>query len=173
VRCGNVWERTLRVGTAGNAAAAAANDALESGIVFPQLLLKDMIKIFHPELLPDYRFEYYKNVMPIHPGSTVALEPCPISDASVVPVQISTLEAQRAAGSPNDKDGSENGLGGGEVVLVVCACVLATVVGGTVWSRTIGEKRLKQRLGKMDNNQLQQWLSASTDSSSGGGGASV
>ena len=175
VRCGNVWERTLRVGTAGNAAAAAANDALESGIVFPQLLLKDMIKIFHPELLPDYRFEYYKNVMPIPPGSTVALEPCPISDASVVPVQISTLEAQRAAalaaGSPNDKDGSENGLGGGEVVLVVCACVLATVVGGTVWSRTIGEKRLKQRLGKMDNNQLQQWLSASTDSSSGGGGA--
>jgi len=36
------------------------SDFWESGVVRPDLALKDLIKIFHPELLPDYELHYYK-----------------------------------------------------------------------------------------------------------------
>lgn len=36
------------------------NDYWERGLVEPQVLLKDMIKIIHPEILPDYQLVYYK-----------------------------------------------------------------------------------------------------------------
>jgi iron complex transport system substrate-binding protein len=39
-----------------------ANDFFESGNVRPQVILADMIKIFHPELLPDHRLVYYKQL---------------------------------------------------------------------------------------------------------------
>ena len=35
------------------------NDFFESGVVNPHIILKDMIKIFHPDLLPDYKLYYY------------------------------------------------------------------------------------------------------------------
>jgi iron complex transport system substrate-binding protein len=37
-------------------------DYWESGIVNPHIILKDMICIFHPELLPDYQLVYYKEI---------------------------------------------------------------------------------------------------------------
>ena len=44
----------------------SANDALESGIVLPDLMLRDLIKIFHPELQTsrEHAFEYYRTVSP-------------------------------------------------------------------------------------------------------------
>ena len=38
----------------------SANDFFESGVVRSDLILKDYIKIFHPELLPDYNLTYLK-----------------------------------------------------------------------------------------------------------------
>jgi iron complex transport system substrate-binding protein len=38
------------------------NDFWESGIVRPQVILKDLIKIFHPELLPHYSLVYYQKL---------------------------------------------------------------------------------------------------------------
>lgn len=38
------------------------NDFWESGIVSPQVVLKDLIKIFHPEILPTYHLKYYKKL---------------------------------------------------------------------------------------------------------------
>ncbi|KQT23701.1 ABC transporter substrate-binding protein [Chryseobacterium sp. Leaf405] len=40
----------------------SANDFFESGIVRSDLVLKDYIKIFHPELLPDYQLTYMKEL---------------------------------------------------------------------------------------------------------------
>lgn len=39
-----------------------ANDYFESGVVRADLILKDYIKIFHPELLPDYQLTYMKEL---------------------------------------------------------------------------------------------------------------
>ncbi|MDR1653276.1 MAG: ABC transporter substrate-binding protein [Prevotellaceae bacterium] len=53
---GNVWnfnKRTLPNG---------ANDFWESGLAHPDLLLKDLIKIFHNNLLPDYELTYAKKL---------------------------------------------------------------------------------------------------------------
>jgi iron complex transport system substrate-binding protein len=38
------------------------SDFYESGVVFPNLVLADLIKIFHPELVPDHEFVYYRLV---------------------------------------------------------------------------------------------------------------
>ena len=39
-----------------------ANDYFESGTINPDLILADLIKILHPELLPDYELYYYKRL---------------------------------------------------------------------------------------------------------------
>jgi len=39
-----------------------SNDFFESGVVRADLILKDYIKIFHPELLPDYQLTYMKEL---------------------------------------------------------------------------------------------------------------
>ncbi|MBB4804884.1 iron complex transport system substrate-binding protein [Chryseobacterium defluvii] len=39
-----------------------ANDFFESGVVRSDLVLKDYIKIFHPELLPEYQLTYMKEL---------------------------------------------------------------------------------------------------------------
>ncbi|KIO78064.1 ABC transporter substrate-binding protein [Pedobacter lusitanus] len=39
-----------------------SNDYWESGAVNPQLVLGDLIRIFHPELLPDHQLVYYKQL---------------------------------------------------------------------------------------------------------------
>jgi iron complex transport system substrate-binding protein len=38
------------------------SDYYESGVVNPHHILKDLIKIFHPELLPDHQLYYYKKL---------------------------------------------------------------------------------------------------------------
>ena len=38
------------------------NDYWESGIVNPQIILKDLISIFHPELIPNYSSYYFKKL---------------------------------------------------------------------------------------------------------------
>jgi iron complex transport system substrate-binding protein len=38
------------------------NDFWESGVVHPDLILKDLIAVFHPELLPNHTFVYYKKL---------------------------------------------------------------------------------------------------------------
>ncbi|UZR99780.1 ABC transporter substrate-binding protein [Chondrinema litorale] len=38
------------------------NDYWESGMANPHLILKDIIKILHPELLPEYKLVYYKKL---------------------------------------------------------------------------------------------------------------
>ena len=35
------------------------NDFFESGIAYPEVILADLIVIFHPELLPDHELQYY------------------------------------------------------------------------------------------------------------------
>ena len=53
---GEVWNCDRRTTPAGG------NDYWESGIVHPDLVLQDLIKIFHPELLPDTEFVYYRKL---------------------------------------------------------------------------------------------------------------
>ncbi|MBC8052258.1 MAG: ABC transporter substrate-binding protein [Sphingobacteriaceae bacterium] len=40
-----------------------SNDYWESGVVNPHIILADLIKILHPELLPDYQLVYYKQIL--------------------------------------------------------------------------------------------------------------
>jgi len=42
--------------------ASGGNDFWESGVVHPELLLADLIKIFHPQLVPDHSLHYYQKV---------------------------------------------------------------------------------------------------------------
>ena len=53
---GDVWNCDLRMNAAGG------NDYWESGVIHPELVLRDLIKIFHPELLPDAGFVYYRRL---------------------------------------------------------------------------------------------------------------
>ena len=39
-----------------------ANDFYESGVAFPNLILADLVAIFHPDLLPEHDFGYYRNL---------------------------------------------------------------------------------------------------------------
>jgi iron complex transport system substrate-binding protein len=56
VKTGNVYNNNNRINEFGG------NDYWESGIVQPQIVLADLIKIFHPELLPDHKLVYYKKL---------------------------------------------------------------------------------------------------------------
>jgi len=42
--------------------AQGANDYWESGAVNPHLVLADLIRIIHPELLPNHELIYYKSI---------------------------------------------------------------------------------------------------------------
>ncbi|MDR0420796.1 MAG: ABC transporter substrate-binding protein [Prevotellaceae bacterium] len=53
---GNVYNNTKRLNPKGG------NDFWESGTVNPQTVLKDLIKIFHPELLPEHQLFYYRQL---------------------------------------------------------------------------------------------------------------
>ncbi len=54
-RNGYVWNNNLRTNTAGG------NDYYESAVVNPDLVLRDLVKIFHPELIEE-DFVYYKQL---------------------------------------------------------------------------------------------------------------
>jgi iron complex transport system substrate-binding protein len=53
---GNVYNNNARVNEYGG------NDYWESGLARPELVLADLIKIFHPELMPEHEFVYYKQL---------------------------------------------------------------------------------------------------------------
>ena len=48
-----IYNNNARIGINGG------NDFFESSVVNPQIVLKDLIKIFHPELLPEHELYYY------------------------------------------------------------------------------------------------------------------
>ncbi len=56
IRTGQLYNRINRVNADG------ANDYWESGMVKPDVILADLIKIFHPELLPQYTLYYYRKL---------------------------------------------------------------------------------------------------------------
>jgi iron complex transport system substrate-binding protein len=56
VQIGNLYSPIRRVNAQGG------NDYWQSGIANPDLILTDLVKIFHPELLPDQPFTYYKKL---------------------------------------------------------------------------------------------------------------
>ena len=53
---GNVYNYNNRMNATGG------NDYWEGAVAHPDLLLKDLIKIFHPDLLPEYQFTYVKKL---------------------------------------------------------------------------------------------------------------
>ncbi|THU38116.1 ABC transporter substrate-binding protein [Niastella caeni] len=55
-RKGTMYNSNKRVNDIG------ANDFWESGAVNPHLILADLVKIFHPELLPDHQLFYYQQI---------------------------------------------------------------------------------------------------------------
>ena len=56
VESGNVWNNNLRTNVNGG------SDYFESGAAHPELILADLIAIFHPDLLPDHEFTYYQQL---------------------------------------------------------------------------------------------------------------
>lgn len=55
-KTGNLYNNTKRSNTKGY------SDYYENGLSNPDELLKDFIKIFHPDLLPDHQLKYYKKI---------------------------------------------------------------------------------------------------------------
>lgn len=53
---GNVYNNNARVNE------HSGNDYWESGLANPDVVLADLIKIFHPELVPDHEFVYYQKL---------------------------------------------------------------------------------------------------------------
>ena len=53
---GNVFNNNKRINSQGG------NDYWESGIINPEIILKDLIKIFHPGILPDSALVYYNHL---------------------------------------------------------------------------------------------------------------
>jgi len=53
---GEVWNNNLRVSPKGG------SDYYESAVMQPQVVLADLIAIFHPELLPGHSFTYYRKL---------------------------------------------------------------------------------------------------------------
>ena len=56
VASGGVWNNNLRMSPGGG------NDYFESAILHPDKVLTDLVKIFHPALLADKTFSYYKKI---------------------------------------------------------------------------------------------------------------
>jgi iron complex transport system substrate-binding protein len=55
---GNVFNNNVRLNENGG------NDYWETGVTNPHLVLADLIKIFHPELLPDHELYFYQQLEP-------------------------------------------------------------------------------------------------------------
>jgi iron complex transport system substrate-binding protein len=56
VKKGHVFNNNAR------SSATGGNDYWESGTVRPDLVLADLIGVFHPDLLTDHRFVYYRQL---------------------------------------------------------------------------------------------------------------
>ncbi|MBC8046413.1 MAG: ABC transporter substrate-binding protein [Fimbriimonadaceae bacterium] len=55
-KTGSVFNNNNRINENGG------NDYWESGVISPQLVLKDLVKIFHPDLMTEHKFVYYKQL---------------------------------------------------------------------------------------------------------------
>ncbi|HXF85965.1 MAG TPA: ABC transporter substrate-binding protein [Anaerolineales bacterium] len=53
---GNVWNNDAKTSPNGG------NDYYESAVAHPEIVLADLIKIFHPDLLPDHELVYYRQL---------------------------------------------------------------------------------------------------------------
>ncbi|QPC84484.1 ABC transporter substrate-binding protein [Phototrophicus methaneseepsis] len=53
---GNIWNNNLRMNANGG------SDYFESGAAHPDVILADLIKIFHPDLLPEHELVYYQQL---------------------------------------------------------------------------------------------------------------
>lgn len=60
---GNVYNYNARVNEYGG------NDYWQSGVLKPDIILADLVKILHPDLLPDHELYYYKKLETGGPGS--------------------------------------------------------------------------------------------------------
>lgn len=56
VQSGRIYNNNARINTSGG------NDYWESGSVRPDQVLHDLIKVFHPDLMTDHRFIYYRQL---------------------------------------------------------------------------------------------------------------
>ncbi|MGM0546463.1 MAG: ABC transporter substrate-binding protein [Bacteroidota bacterium] len=56
VKTGEIYNNNKRMSSSGG------NDFWESGVVHPERVLADLIKIFHPELLPEHSLYYYQQI---------------------------------------------------------------------------------------------------------------
>lgn len=52
----NIFNNNNRVNAAGG------NDYWESGVISPHIVLKDLVRIFHPDVLPEHELVYYKQL---------------------------------------------------------------------------------------------------------------
>lgn len=59
VQQGHVYNNNARLNADGG------NDYNQSGHANPDLVLADLIKIFHPELLPEHELQYYRHLVPV------------------------------------------------------------------------------------------------------------
>lgn len=53
---GQVWNANKAIGAGGG------NDYWERGVLHPNLILADLVKILHPDLLPDHEFAFYQQL---------------------------------------------------------------------------------------------------------------
>jgi iron complex transport system substrate-binding protein len=51
-----VYNNNVRLNSSGG------NDYWESGVIYPHIILRDLIHIFHPEILPEHTLVYYKKL---------------------------------------------------------------------------------------------------------------
>ncbi len=58
VKTGNLYNNNARVNESGG------NDYWEGGISNPDIVLSDLIKILHPEVLPNHQLFYYRKIIP-------------------------------------------------------------------------------------------------------------
>jgi iron complex transport system substrate-binding protein len=168
VRCGNVWERTLRQDPV-----STANDALQTAIVLPHLLLKDLIKIFHPDLMLGHRFEFYENVLPVHTGNAHLVGACShsstwrwpgeyVDSAPITTGAGNTTVVVSNTGVRSLPSSSDDGMDGGAVAALVCAISLALmIIAGlvaSIFAKRSSELKLRRRLLSMNAEEREVYL---------------
>lgn len=55
-KSGKIYNNNRRMGPSGG------NDYWESGVVHPEILLADLVKILHPSIVPDHKLYYYQQI---------------------------------------------------------------------------------------------------------------
>jgi iron complex transport system substrate-binding protein len=55
-KTGAIFNNNRRTNSSGG------NDFWESGVVHPEIVLADLIRIFHPQILPEHNLYYYQKV---------------------------------------------------------------------------------------------------------------